>query len=76
MGLLNHAHAIFHFHREQELLEGSILNCSMNLVVGLNKASPRIKHIIFVVFYLEKRRMMGIKHLVSTVGMDIIGRIG
>jgi hypothetical protein len=48
----------------------------MSLVVGLNIVSPRIKHIVFVVFYLEKRSMMGIKHLLSTVGMDIIGRIG
>jgi hypothetical protein len=38
--------------------------------------SPRIKHIVFVVFFLEKRRMMHIKHLWSTVGMDIIGRTG
>ena len=60
--------------REKDNQEGFNRNGSMSLEVGLNTVNQKIEHIVSVVFCLEKRRMHDIKHLLSMVGMVIIGK--
>ena len=74
MGLANLAHAIFYFHKKEKAKEGLIQNDSISLEVGLNTVSPKIKHIVFIVSYLEIRRIPDMKHLLLRVGMVGIGK--
>ena len=72
MGLANLAHFVSLRHRLVEVQEDLSQNGLMSLDAGLNTVSRKIEHIAFIVFCLEKRRMLDMILLLKMVGMDSI----